>query len=234
MNLGVSVPKRAVAAVLFDLDGTFADTAPDLGAALNKILVEEGRQPLSLAHFRPHTSAGTRGMLQVGFGIEPDDPCYGDLAARFLAHYGAGLCVDTVLFEGMPALIAELEAKNLPWGIVTNKPARFTDPLMQALGYAERAACIVSGDSAPRAKPHPDPLFLACSRIACIPEACLYVGDDLRDIQAGAAAGMRTIAAAWGYLGTGSPIAEWGADIIAEHPLVLVDAFHNTLERVSE
>jgi phosphoglycolate phosphatase len=214
---------QAIEAVLFDLDGTFADTAPDLGAALNRLLAEEGRPPLAHAIFRPHTSAGTRGMLRAGFGITPDDAAYAALAERFLAHYTAALCVDTVLFEGMVELLGELEARGLSWGIVTNKPARYTLPLMAALGYAERAACLVSGDSAPRPKPFPDPILLGCAQIGIEPARCLYVGDDLRDIQAGRAAGTGTVAAAWGYLGPGAPITEWGADSLIAHPLEILN-----------
>lgn len=206
-------------AVLFDLDGTFADTTQDLGAALNRLLAEEGRPPVPHATFRPHTSAGTRGMLGVGFGITPDHPAYPGLAERFLAHYSVALCVGTVLFEGMAELLEDIESRGLAWGIVTNKPSRFTDPLMDALGWAERAACIVSGDSAARPKPHPDPLLFASDRLGLLPERCLYVGDDIRDIHAGRAAGMATVAAAWGYLGCGEPVEAWGADLIAAHPL---------------
>jgi phosphoglycolate phosphatase len=213
---------RRFDAVLFDLDGTFADTAPDLGAALNRLLKEEGRPPLDMDIFRPHTSAGTRGMLGIGFGITPDDPGYQGLAERFLAHYTAALCVGTVLFEGMVELLAELEGRGLAWGIVTNKPARFTLPLMAALGYGERAACIISGDSTPNPKPHPDPILLGCREARTEPARCLYVGDDLRDIQAGQAAGTGTVAAAWGYLGTGSPITAWGADSLVAHPLEIL------------
>ncbi|MDD5297275.1 MAG: HAD-IA family hydrolase [Rhodocyclaceae bacterium] len=214
--------RRKFDAVLFDLDGTFADTAPDLGAALNRLLAEEGRQALDMGVFRPHTSAGTRGMLGIGFGIAPEESGYASLAERFLAHYTAALCVDTVLFEGMAELVAELENLGLAWGIVTNKPARFTLPLMAALGYGERAACIVSGDSTPNPKPHPDPIFLGCLDAGTVPARCLYVGDDLRDIQAGQAAGTGTVAAAWGYLGTGVPIGEWGADSLVSHPLEIL------------
>lgn len=219
--------KPDIEAVLFDLDGTFADTAPDLGAALNRLLVEEGRPPLAFDVFRPHTSAGTRGMLRAGFGIAPEDPAYAALAERFLAHYTAALCVHTVLFEGMVELLMELEAQGVAWGIVTNKPARFTLPLMAALGYGERAACIVSGDSAPRPKPYADPILLGCAQIGIEPARCLYVGDDLRDIQAGQSAGTGTVAAAWGYLGADTPITEWGADSLVAHPLEILDLLAN-------
>lgn len=214
--------EKSTEAVLFDLDGTFADTALDLGAALNRLLAEEGRAALAHKIFRPHTSAGTRGMLGIGFGITPEDPGYPDLAQRFLDHYAQSICDQTCLFDGMAELIAGIEARKLPWGIVTNKPHRFTQPLMAALGYADKAACIISGDSAARAKPYPDPLFLACELAGVAPRNCYYVGDDLRDIQAGRAAGMKTIAAAYGYLGTLHPIESWGADATIQHPMDLL------------
>ncbi len=212
----------ATQAVLFDLDGTFADTAPDLGAALNAVLAQEGRAPVPFDVFRPHTSAGTRGMLGVGFGIKPDDPAYPPLAERFLAHYAANLCVHTCLFAGVEDMILGLEQRGIAWGIVTNKPARYTEPLLDAMGWSARAACRISGDSAPLPKPAPDPLWLACRQIACEPQRCLYVGDDLRDVQAGRAAGMVTVAVRWGYLGTGVPVEEWGADYIIDHPMELL------------
>lgn len=212
-----------VAAVLFDLDGTFADTAPDLGAALNRLLREEGRAAVAADVFRPHTSAGTRGMLGIGFGLAPTDPAYPDLARRFLEHYAADICVHTCLFDGMAELVTQLERRNIAWGIVTNKPHRFTLPLMECLSYAQRAACIVSGDSAARPKPHPDPLVLACQIAKVAAQNCLYVGDDLRDIEAGRAAGMKTVAAAYGYLGTATSIDTWGADLIIQHPLELLN-----------
>lgn len=208
--------------MLFDLDGTFADTALDLGAALNFLLQEEGRAAVSHEAFRPHTSAGTRGMLRVGFGITPEDSAYAGLAERFLARYAATVCERTCLFDGMSELVTALESRDIAWGIVTNKPARFTDPLMAALGYGQRAACIISGDATPRPKPHPDSILLACERIQVDPAEAWYVGDDLRDIQAGRAAGLKTVAAAWGYLGVDHPIETWQADHTITQPLDLL------------
>lgn len=210
-------------AILFDLDGTFADTAPDLGAALNTLLQEDGRTPVPLEVVRPHTSAGTRGMLRVGYNLTPDAAPYPALAQRFLAHYSTMLCRQTRLFPGIDTLVCALEARGKRWGIVTNKPKRFTEPLLNALPLGPRAACVVSGDSTPRPKPAPDSLLLACEQLGIAPAQALYVGDDLRDIQAGKAAGMPTAAAAWGYLGLDDPIASWGADWIIDTPVALLD-----------
>ena len=204
--------------VLFDLDGTFADTAPDLGAALNKLLGEDGRPALPLATLRPYVSQGGRGMLRIGFDMRPEHPDYRSHYDRFLTHYQRAICADTCLFDGIAALVDALEERNIPWGIVTNKSQRFTLPLMEALGYARRAACIVSGDSSPRAKPHASPMLLACALAGITPEACIFVGDDIRDITAGRAARMTTVAALYGYLGDSGPVNDWGADHHATHP----------------
>lgn len=209
-------------AVLFDLDGTLADTAPDLGSALNRLRGEEGYACVALERLRPVASNGVRGLLEIGFDLTPEHHRYAELAERFLSHYMAGLCVDTVLFDGVADLLDELEARHIPWGIVTNKQSRFTVPLVENLGLAQRAACIVCGDSAARAKPHPDPLFLASELLHVRPECCVYVGDDLRDIQAGRDAGMSTVAAAYGYLGCNEPLSTWGADAIIENPRELL------------
>lgn len=205
-------------AVLFDLDGTLADTAADLGAVLNRLRSEAGHAPLPADAIRPHVSKGVRGLLSVGFDLAPGDESYAELHRRFLADYGKSLCVATRLFEGMAELLARIEAKNVKWGVVTNKTSRYTLPVMEALGLARRAACIVSGDSSPRPKPAPDPLLLASALAGTDPTNCLYVGDDLRDIQAARAAGMGAIAAAWGYLGDDLPLEKWGADTILQSP----------------
>jgi phosphoglycolate phosphatase len=210
-------------AVLFDLDGTLADTAPDLAAALNYLRREEGLEELPLERLRPVASNGVRGLLGVGLNLAPGDPRYDDFARRFLDRYLSALCVATTLFDGIPALLDALELRDIPWGVVTNKQQRYTLPLLGRLGLAHRAACIVSGDSTPRPKPHPDPLLLACTTIAREPAECLYVGDDLRDVQAGRAAGMATVAALYGYLGNAEPVAQWGADHHIERPADLLD-----------
>lgn len=205
-------------AVLFDLDGTLADTAPDLGAALNQLLLEQGRNPLPMAMLRPHVSSGARGMIGAGLGITPADAAYAGLQQRFLAIYQNTLCVGTRLFEGMAEHLDELEARAIPWGIVTNKSQRFAIPLMEGLGLRQRCVCIVCGDSARRAKPHGHPMHLASAVMGIAASDCIYVGDDERDVISGRVAGMQTIVAGWGYLGDGKPPAHWGADAIAAAP----------------
>ena len=205
-------------AVLFDLDGTLADTAPDLGGAMNQLLQEQGRDPLPLEFLRPHVSSGARGMIGAGLGITPADPAYMALQQRFLAIYQDALCVGTRLFDGMAEHLDELDARAIPWGIVTNKSQRFAIPLMEGLGLRQRSACIVCGDSARRAKPHGHPMQLASAVIGVVASEVIYVGDDERDVISGRAVGMQTVIAAWGYLGNGKPPAHWGADAIAASP----------------
>ena len=211
------------AAVFFDLDGTLADTAPDLTLALNRLLAERGRPTVELAATRLHTSSGARGMIGAGFGFTPDHPEFPMLRDRFLELYQDGLCVHTTLFPEIDALLDRLESNDLPWGIVTNKAMRFTDPLVKLLGLDERAACVVSGDTTARAKPHPDSLLHAATVANVAPSACWYVGDDLRDVQAAHAAGMRAVAVRYGYLGDGLPPERWGADALIDAPLELLD-----------
>ena len=208
-----------IRAVLFDLDGTLADTAADLASALNRLRTEHQRSPLPLELMRPHTSSGARGLLKVGFDIDPHDERYIPMRDRFLDLYGEALCVHTQLFEGMAELLGELDRKTVAWGIVTNKPKRFTDPLVRLLQLHARAACVVSGDTTPRSKPAPDPLLHAAALIRIQPAACLYVGDDVRDVQGARAAGMPVIAAGWGYLGAEGDPSAWGADAVLDHPL---------------
>ncbi len=200
-----------IEAVLFDLDGTFADTAPDLGAALNHVRKLRDLAPLPLATIRPQASHGARGLLELGLGITPEHADFEEMRAAFLAHYEAHICDHTRLFPGMAALVEELEERDLPWGIVTNKPHRYTVPLMEQLGYATRAACLVSGDTCPQAKPHPTPLLHAAELIGIEPGRCLYLGDDLRDMQAANGAGMPGIIASYGYLTPDAETASWQA-----------------------
>ncbi|SMB28814.1 Phosphoglycolate phosphatase [Sterolibacterium denitrificans] len=215
--------RAMVDAVLFDLDGTLADTALDLGAALNRLLIEEGRTALSAAAIRPHASNGTRGLLGLGFDITPDQEAYAGLARRFLDHYAASVCEHTVLFDGVAELLAALDERGVRWGVVTNKPQRFTLPLLDALGLTARCACIVSGDTTARPKPAPDPLLRGCQDAAARPQRSLYVGDDERDIIAGHAAGMITVIAAWGYLGEENPPENWNAAAMIETPAQVLD-----------
>ncbi len=212
-----------IKAILFDLDGTFADTAPDLAAALNYVRGLYELPPLPLETIRPQASHGSIGLLRLGFGIEPNAPEFNNLREEFLAHYTAHICDCTTLFPGMAQLVGTLEQRGLPWGIVTNKPHRFTVPLMQALGYAERAACLISGDTCARAKPYPDPLLKACEIMGIAPESCIYLGDDLRDMEAAQAAGMRCIIAGYGYIDVQANLDSWHADGNVNTPLALLN-----------
>lgn len=205
-------------AVLFDLDGTLADTAPDLGSVVNILLEQEGRPQKTLEMLRPYTSQGVRGLLKAGFGIDATHAEYDALAQRFLDIYIQRLCLETRLFEGIPELLDRLEAMNLGWGIVTNKRMRFTDPLVKLLQLTPRTNCVVSGDTVAEAKPSPLPVLHACRLLECRPEKTLYVGDDRRDIVAGNAAGCKTVAVSYGYLGDSGPVHSWGADLVIDHP----------------
>jgi N-acetyl-D-muramate 6-phosphate phosphatase len=204
-------------AMLFDLDGTLADTAPDLAAAVNAMRVARGLDPVALDLLRPMASHGARGLLQVAFDRAPDHADYEAMRVEFLARYESALAVHSCLFEGMAEVLDALEAHRRTWGIVTNKAMRFTDPLSHLLGLTARAGTIVSGDTTPHAKPHPAPLLHAAEQLGLLPSECIYVGDDLRDIVAGKAAGMQTIAAAWGYCGSTTPM-QWEADLVLAHP----------------
>lgn len=207
-----------LAAVLFDLDGTLADTAPDLGGALNRLRAEEGHAALPLEQLRPYVSQGVRGLLKAGFAIGEQHADYQRLFDRFLVLYEAGICDESRLFDGIPELLDRIEALSLLWGIVTNKRTRFTEPVVRTLALAHRTRCVVSGDTTAKPKPSPLPILHACELLGVAPERTLYVGDDLRDIQAGRAAGCRTVAVTFGYLGDSGPIEGWGADLIIDHP----------------
>lgn len=206
-------------AVLFDLDGTLADTAPDLGFALNELRTMRGHEKIPLALIRPEASNGVRGLLGLGFGIAPEDPEFQGLRTAFLAIYEENLCRETRLFEGMKELLDEIESRKIPWGIVTNKPIRFAEPLVRKLGL--NAGVVVGGDSCARAKPHPDPLLHAAEKLSVSPIGCLYLGDDRRDVDASLAAGMTAIVANYGYLSGGNP-QSWGARGSIDHPLELL------------
>jgi phosphoglycolate phosphatase len=211
-----------VQAVLFDLDGTLADTAADLAAAINKMRAARSLAPLPLEALRPCASAGARGLLKTAFNIAPENAGYEALREEFIHLYAANICQQTRLFEGIQALLDSLTARSISWGIVTNKVASLTEPLLERLGIAAQAGCIVSGDTTAHAKPHPAPLLHA-ARVLDIPAAAiLYVGDDLRDIQAGHAADMLTIAAAYGYCGGDTPVHTWQAEWIVDS----VDQLH--------
>jgi len=207
-------------AVLFDLDGTLADTAPDLAAAVNWLRTERGLEPTPYAVLRPTASAGARGMIGAAFGLGPGEAGYEELRLQWFDRYQSAMAVHSTLFDGIVELLDGIQAAGMRWGIVTNKPARFTDPLVPQIGLAH-AGCIVSGDTTAHAKPHPAPLLEGARRLGLDPADCWYVGDDLRDIEAGRAAGMVTVACNWGYCGSIDP-ASWGADYQLDTPLHLL------------
>jgi phosphoglycolate phosphatase len=214
MPAAITPPK----ALLFDLDGTLVDSAPDLAAAANWLRVAHGLEPLPYEALRPMVGAGARGMVGVAFGVAPGDPRFEDLRDRFLARYAEVLLERTAVFAEVAALLQVLEQRRLPWGVVTNKATRFTEPLLRGLGLDVRAAVVICGDTTPHAKPHPEPLLEAARRLGLSPAECAYIGDDARDVQAGKAAGMPTLVASWGYLGQGGAIEQWGADVVLQSP----------------
>jgi phosphoglycolate phosphatase len=209
--------EHAMRAVLFDLDGTLADTAPDLAAALNRLRADQGLGPLPLEQVRPFASAGARGLVHAGFGVKPGDGEYDALREAFLEFYRERPCVETRLFPGIAELLQELSRRSIAWGVVTNKATRFTERILSALGLTP--ACVVCGDTTPHLKPHAAPMLLAAEQLALPAKDCLYLGDDLRDIQAARAAGMRAVAVAWGYHHpeNGGP-GTWQADAVISHP----------------
>jgi N-acetyl-D-muramate 6-phosphate phosphatase len=211
-----------VRAVLFDLDGTLIDSAPDLAGAANAMRTLRGLTALPLEHYRAHSGSGARGMLRVAFGVEPGHDSFDQLKQQFFAEYQERLTSLTRPFDGVDRLIEALSVAGLSWGVVTNKGERFTGPLTRAMPLFASAVAVISGDTTPHAKPHPAPLLEAARRMGLSPSVCLYVGDDLRDIQAGRAAGMRTVAATYGYLGAGADVAAWDADRVISTPTELL------------
>lgn len=200
-----------IQAILFDLDGTLIDSAPDLGAAADKMRLARGLPSLPAEQYRPLAGAGARGMLGVAFGLTPEQPEFAELREEFFVNYENCMTERTYAFEGVAELIEQLNQRQLLWGVVTNKSKRFTEPLTAAMPLFASARAIVSGDTTPHAKPHPEPLFEAARRLGLAPQRCLYVGDDERDIVAGLAAGMGTVAATYGYLGHKTDVSAWGA-----------------------
>ena len=211
-----------IEAVLFDLDGTLIDSAPDLGAAADQMRTDRGLPPLPLERYRPMAGAGARGMIGVAFGLTPEDPGYNELREEFMANYERCMTARTYAFAGIPELIEQLLQRELAWGVVTNKIERFTLPLTGAMPLFASAGAIVGGDTTPHPKPHPAPLFEAARRLGLEPQRCLYVGDDERDIVAGLAAGMGTVAATYGYLGAQGDVSAWGAHASINSPTELL------------
>ena len=208
-------PLADIDLVLFDLDGTLVDTAPDLGGAANQVRADLGLPALANALYRPVASAGARGLLKVALDLTPDHPEFPVRRDAFLAYYRSRLTKRSAPFPGIAQMLLAQELRGRRWGVVTNKPSFLTDPLMRELALYDRAACVISADHVPKPKPAPDSLNLALQRIGVSADRTIYVGDDLRDIEAAQAAGMRSIAAGWGYISPAVPIEQWGADVIA-------------------
>ncbi|WP_296943325.1 HAD family hydrolase [uncultured Massilia sp.] len=226
----MTFPSRLPAprAILFDLDGTLADTAPDLAAAVNWLRTERGLAPTPYEILRPTASAGARGMIGAAFGLAPGDDGYEELRLQWFDRYQSAMAEHSTLFDGIDELLAGIGAAGMAWGIVTNKPERFTNPLVPQIGLAH-AGCVVSGDTTGFAKPHPAPLLEGARRLGIDPQHCWYVGDDLRDIEAGRAAGMVTVACNWGYCGAVDP-ATWGADYLLDTPRHLLGTLNDLVE----
>lgn len=214
--------RTGVQAVLFDLDGTLVDSAPDLAGAANDLRAERGLPPLPLETLRPMVGAGARGMVGLAFDKKPGDEGYEVLRERFLQIYGQRLLRETCVFDGVWPVLDAVESCGLRWGVVTNKAHHLAWQVVSGLGLHERSGVLIGGDTTPHSKPHPMPLLEGARRMSIAPEACIYVGDDLRDMLAGRAAGMGTLAAAWGYLGQGESIHEWGADAVLQEPAGLL------------
>ena len=213
---------KHIQAVLFDLDGTLIDSAPDLGTAADLMRIRRNLPPHGLDAYRTMAGAGARGMLGVAFGMSPEHPDYDTFKQEFLANYEAAMTVHTRAFDGVHSMLTCLAESPLVWGIVTNKAERFTIPLVRNMSVLQGAGAVVAGDTTPHAKPHPAPLLEAARRLNLPPSACVYVGDDERDIVAGKAAGMPTVAARYGYLGSHADTLGWGADYFIDEPMQLL------------
>jgi phosphoglycolate phosphatase len=223
MRRGVLGPRPG--AVLFDLDGTLIDSAPDLAGACNDMRIERGMAPLPYERLRAMVGSGARGMVGAGFSVGPGEEAFDSLRDEFLRRYEQRMIRETRVFADVGPLLLDLAEQGVAWGIVTNKAARFAEPLVAALGLSAGAAAVVCGDTTPHAKPHPAPLLEAARRIGLPPGSCVYVGDDRRDVEAGRAATMRTVVAGWGYLGASEPPEAWGADALIAGPAELLGLF---------
>lgn len=212
----------AVRAVLFDLDGTLVDSAPDLAGAVNELREAHDLPPLPFAALRPMVGSGARGMIDAAFAIGPDDSRFDALRTEFLRLYERRLLRHTRVFAPMQPVLRTIEQQGLRWGIVTNKIARYAQPLVEGLGLLPRCAVLISGDTTAHAKPHPAPLLEAAHRLGLEVSQCVYVGDDRRDVEAGRGANMPTLAAAWGYLGRGESAHDWHAQAVLEQPQELL------------
>jgi N-acetyl-D-muramate 6-phosphate phosphatase len=215
--------KHPIDAVLFDLDGTLIDSAPDLAGAANDLRAQRGLEALPYEALRPMVGAGARGMVGVAFGLRPGEDGFEPLRDAFLARYAERMLDRTRVFEAVEPVLRRLSAAGVPWGIVTNKVTRYAEPVVRGLGLDARAGVLIAGDTTAHAKPHPAPLLEAARRLGRDADRCVYVGDDLRDVQAGRAAGMATLAAGWGYLGQGEHIDDWGADAVLREPAQLLN-----------
>lgn len=230
MNAAIRLQHALVrpAAVFFDLDGTLADTAADLAAPVNALRIERGLPALPVDALRPYASMGARGLIGRGLDVGPEHPEFASLREQFLRRYEAAICIETCLFAGMPEVLDALDAADIAWGIVSNKAERYVRLILEALGLLDRSRTVIGGDTTPFAKPHPEPLLHA-SRIVGVDTArCLYIGDDLRDVQAARAAGMVPVVAAYGFCGDSVPPQEWGGDVLIESPLDLLPLIGTT------
>ena len=222
--MSLKTPVGEVKAVLFDLDGTLIDSAPDLGAAADKMRTDRGLPSLPDAAYRPMAGAGARGMLSVAFGMTPDSPGFEAMREEFFVNYERCMTERTYVFDGVEDMLSQLETRGVLWGVVTNKSKRFTEPLAAQMPLFANASVVISGDTTPHAKPHPEPLLEAARRLELEPSQCVYVGDDERDILAARAAGMYSVAACYGYLGAKADTAEWGADLEIKSPTLLLQS----------
>ncbi len=209
-------------AIFFDLDGTLIDSAPDLAAAADKLRTDRGLPSIAYERYRPMAGAGARGMLRIAFDMSPDHVAYEAYREEFYVNYERSLTARTFAFEGVDGLLEAIKTKRMPWGIVTNKSKRFTNPLAAQMLLLHGAAAVISGDSTPHTKPHPEPVLAAARTAGVDPTQCWYVGDDKRDIESGRAAGMLTVAACWGYMGEHA-VQSWGADAVLDHPSQLLE-----------